>query len=251
MKLKFINLNLWLGGEIFEPMLNFLQQEKADILALQEVHNGQNKDLPQQLRSFSVLKELLGYEYGFFTPTFLKDYLEQTTEQGNAILSRFPINTTEALFYNGQGGIFIEGEVEKYPEMPRALQHAELKVGNKIINVFNTQGVWGYDGFDNPKRLEMGKLIADKVNGKKNVILSGDFNMEANTKSMGQVEQHLQNVFKNELKTSFNMKRKTNLGYATAVVDMVYVSPNIKVLSHECPNIDVSDHLPLVCTFEV
>jgi len=251
MKLKFINLNIWLGGKIFEPMFNFLKTENADILTLQEVQNGQADDLPDQLRSFNLLKEGLGYEYGYFAPCFLNDYLNYKTDRGNAILSRFPIRQKEYWFFDTEYGEFREGDVAKYPVLPRTLQHAEIEVQEKILNVFNTQGIWDRNGLDNPRRLKMGEIIANKIKDKKNVILAGDFNMQANTESMRKIEKYLKNVFKNELTTSFNMRQKTDQGYATAVVDMVYVNPNMKILEHTCPDVDISDHLPLVCTFEV
>lgn len=47
------------------------------------------------------------------------------------------------------------------------------------------------------------------------------------------------------------MKRKTTFGYATAVVDMIFVSGDICVTSKSCPKVDISDHLPLVCEFEI
>jgi endonuclease/exonuclease/phosphatase family metal-dependent hydrolase len=53
-------------------------------------------------------------------------------------------------------------------------------------------------------------------------------------------------VFGEELKTTFNMKHKDNPGYATAAVDMMFISPDIKVSEKACPEVDVSDHLPLV-----
>ena len=47
------------------------------------------------------------------------------------------------------------------------------------------------------------------------------------------------------------MKRKTDPGYAAAVVDMIFISKNIEVISHDCPQVDISDHLPLVCKFNI
>ena len=251
MKLKFVDLNIWLGGKIFEPMFSFLRAENADILTLQEVQNGQSDNLPKQLRSFNLLKDGLGYEYGYFAPCFLNDYLEYKTDRGNAILSHFPIKSRKAWFFDTEYGEFREGDAEKYPILPRTLQHTEIEVHDATLNVFNTQGVWDKDGLDNPRRLRMGEIIADKIKNMDNVILAGDFNMEANTKSIGKIAKYLKNVFEDELTTSFNMRRKTDLGYATAVVDMVFVSPDIKVLNCKCPDVDISDHLPLVCTFEV
>lgn len=47
------------------------------------------------------------------------------------------------------------------------------------------------------------------------------------------------------------MKRKTNKSFAISVVDMIFVSKNIKVIDKNCPNIDITDHLPLICTLEI
>jgi endonuclease/exonuclease/phosphatase family metal-dependent hydrolase len=68
------------------------------------------------------------------------------------------------------------------------------------------------------------------------------------TQSVAKLEEKLTNVFKDERITSFNPKQKdfATTGYAYAVVDMVFVSPNIKVLSHTQPQADVSDHMPQI-----
>ncbi len=47
------------------------------------------------------------------------------------------------------------------------------------------------------------------------------------------------------------MRRKKDPGYATSAVDVVYVSPEIKIISRDCPNVDISDHLPLVATLDI
>ena len=167
MKLKFVDLNIWLGGKIFDPMLNFLKEENPDILTVQEIHNGQENDLPRQLRSFSLLKEKLGYQYAYFAPCLLKDYLDYKTDQGNAIFSRFPISKQESWFFDTPYGEFKEGDVQGYLVMPRTLQHAQIEISNKTINVFNIQGIWGKDGFDSPRRLKMGEFIANKVKNEK------------------------------------------------------------------------------------
>ncbi len=70
------------------------------------------------------------------------------------------------------------------------------------------------------------------------------------TQTIRNIEKHLNNVFKDELSTTFNVKHKDLTrfpGYATAVVDMVFVSSDLQVQSKKCPAVDVSDHLPLVC----
>ena len=97
----------------------------------------------------------------------------------------------------------------------------------------------------------MAKVILEQTKGYKNVIIAGDTNATPNNQAIKDLESKFTNVFKGELTTTFNMKHKTLPGYATAVVDAIFVSPNINVTSHYCPNIDVSDHLPLVAELNI
>ena len=106
------------------------------------------------------------------------------------------------------------------------------------------------DNFSEARR-KMSDTIIKNIQGKDNVILAGDTNAKPTNKAMRAVEDHLTNVFGNDLTTTFNMRRKENPGYATAVVDLMYVSPNIRILDKVCPAVDISDHLPLIATFEI
>lgn len=250
MQFKLVNLNTWLGGELFDSLLNFLRKENADILTLQEAHNGSDLKLPKNERTIKVLKEELEYKYSFFSPFHLAESTEGKVDRGNAILSRFPIRHTCSVYYYRSYGSYSE-EPKNWPLFPRALQHALIQINNKSINVFNAHGVWGMDGKDNKRRLKMSEVILSQIKGKENIILSGDFNVEPNTKTIRNLERYLDNVFKNELKTTFNMKRKTNPVFGNIVVDMVFVSKNIEAVDHFCPQVDVSDHLPLVCIFNL
>jgi endonuclease/exonuclease/phosphatase family metal-dependent hydrolase len=67
---------------------------------------------------------------------------------------------------------------------------------------------------------------------------------------MRAIEEHLTSVFGNSLTTTFNMRRKENPGYATAAVDLMYISNDLRVTGKDCPDVDISDHLPLVVTLE-
>ena len=241
MKIKFICLNLWLGGFLYDAILDFLSKEKPDVIAMQEVFNS----------SLKVLKAELGYKYASFAPAFLEKTKDWQVEWGNAVLSKFPIITTKTTFYDIPYGKNYVPKIKSASRTPRNLQQAVLKADNLKLNIFNTQGIWGTDGRDNKRRLKMGQTIVNEIRGKKNVILAGDFNLSPDTKTVAKIEKHLKNVFKNELTTTFNMKRKTKPGYARAVADMIFVSKEIKVIEHYCPKVDVSDHLPLVCQLEI
>jgi len=251
MKIKFINLNLWAVGAIFDKALDFLIKEKADILALQEVFDGQDSNLQSGFRALNILKEKLDLPYYFYSPAFTDNRKEGRIKSGNAIFSRWPIVSTKTTFIDGSYNDEYIDDPKNYPYVPRNLQQAVIQSNKISLNIFNTQGIWGLDGDDNERRLKMSQDIVNQIKENKNAILAGDFNVKEKTKSIRNIEKYLNNIFKGERTTSFNMKRKTNPGFGTAVVDFIFASPNFKVIDHQCPQIDVSDHLPLVTVLEV
>lgn len=58
-------------------------------------------------------------------------------------------------------------------------------------------------------------------------------------------------VFNDQITSSFNMRHKANPGYASAVVDMLFTSSDVKIVSKSVPEDDVSDHKPLLATIEI
>lgn len=252
MKIKIICLNVWIGGILFDEMVDFLKNENADILLLQEVFNGDHTFEKIQHRTFSELKKILGFEYAHFAPTLIEEAEGKELVQGNAILSKYPVAEVSVTFFdipfgkrNSQGNFHLT---------PRSLQHVVAHVGEKQLHLLNTQGIWGEHGGDTDRRLKMAEHIVREVAQNQPLVLAGDFNVNEKTKTIEKIEQKLTNVFKNTLTTSFNLKRKnlvTDPGYATSVVDMLFVSQDLQVVSKSVPNVDVSDHLPLICEIEL
>lgn len=254
MNLKFISLNLWLGGMLFDSIVDFLKKEDADIVVLQEVNNSHDRKLPNHCRSLESLQAELGYQFVDFAPTFVNKYPWGNITEGNAILSRFPIKSSDASFFDQQFDETPQDPFDpaRFPVTPRNLEHVTLETPAGEVNVFNVQGVWDLDGDHvGPQREKMRDVILREIAGKSNVILAGDTNAKYTNPVMRDIEKQLTNVFDDTLTTSFNMKRKNNPGYATAVVDMIYISPDIKIVDKSCPDVDVSDHLPLVATLEL
>lgn len=237
MQLKILCLNIWHGGKLREPLLEFLKAEDADILMFQEAYD------PKELR--------LDYPHQRFDPNFLQHINGEKHDIGNAVFSKYPIISFDVQFYFEPYGDGYEDRRETYPFFPRNLQHVVIDAKGIQLNVFNTHGIWGEDGEDNERRLKVSDMIIEAIQDKEHVILGGDFNVNEATRSMQNVEKYLTSIFKGERTTSFNMKRKTLPGYATSVVDFIFVSPGIKLISHASPTVDVSDHLPMVATVEI
>lgn len=251
MVVKCISLNLWWGGYLMPAVLDFLRSEDADIVALQEVYDGKSPDLDERYRTLDALGQLQ-YPYYDFAQAFIQDDPVGKIPSGNAILSKLPLISRDVRFLVEPTLPAYKDIPEMWPIEPRVLQYAALDAGNSIINLYNFHGVWDLNG-DNPSeaRQDMVRTISQEVKGKKNVILTGDTNAKSTNPALQPLETSLKSVFGHDLKTTFNMRRKDNPGYATAAVDLMYVSPEINILTKDCPDVDVSDHLPLVVSFEL
>ncbi len=255
MRFKFVSLNLWFGGILLDDVIAFLEKEDADVVVLQEVFQTNDKKLPAHYRTLESLNSRLNYPYQDFAPAVLDAYPWGNILNGNAILSRFPIKEKTVTFFdqtldlNNSRKPF---DPKEFPLTPRNLQHAVLEVADTELNVFNLQGVWDLDGDHvSPQREKMSQTIREQTSGKSHVIVAGDTNARYTNPVMRKLEDNLTNVFSDSLSTTFNMRRKTDPGYASSVVDMIYVSRDITTLASECPDVDISDHLPLVAEFEI
>ncbi|HUS26332.1 MAG TPA: endonuclease/exonuclease/phosphatase family protein [Nevskiaceae bacterium] len=253
MTIKFVTVNIWHGGTLMDNLLAFLQKQKADVLVLQEVYNGTDPSLPPQYRSMQVLKQKLQYAHEYYQP-FYRDFDRShgKAQNGSAILSTYPILHTDTAFVTGEYSETYRDVPGNYQNCPSGLQHAVLDTPEGSMDVYNIHGVWDMDG-DNfsPQRRKMTETILAAITGKQRVLLAGDSNAKTTNKAIIMLEGPLHNVFGQSLPSTFNMRHKDNPGYATAAVDIMFVSSNIKVLAKDCPSVDVSDHLPLTATLEI
>lgn len=254
MTFKHINLNLYEGGLFFDAILDFFEKEKPDVVALQEVFNGTDPTLEENFRSMEVLKDFFrGWDY-FYAPEFMLVRPEGKLEIGNAIFSRFPITHKKVTDFG-----IPYGEFDAFPPQgdfgrhPKNIQCCDVHCEGTTFTICNTHGIWGLDGADTPERLEMSRRIVEMIKDRRNLLISGDFNIKPNTQTITNIEKYLKNVYKNDLTSSFNLKHKDlekHPGYASAVVDMLFVSPDVSVTTQKVATDDVSDHLAFVTEIE-
>lgn len=232
-------------GEI----LDFLEQENADIVVLQEVLASEDPKLPSHYRSLETLQKRLAYPYQEFAPALYDKFQWGVMANGNAVLSKYPITSQTITFFDQKidpDNPRPPFDSQYFPTTPRNLQHVTVATPGGDLNVFNLQGVWDLDGDSaSPQRQKMSDIILREASGKTHVIIAGDTNAKHTNPVMRAIESRYTNVFGDELSTSFNMQRKDNPGYASAVVDMIYVSSDLSIIDKRCPNVDISDHLPL------
>lgn len=251
MKIKILQLNFWHGGELFENIIQFIKTEKPDIITCQEVLNGDVTGVVRALTTLEVMSATFDYLH-VFSPLSLLGR-DPRVEQGLAVLSRFPLAQQETIFFDSPYRYYpMTRDRFDWSDCPSGAVFASIKTPSGDLRVGSVHGIWSTHGRDSKKRdLMIDKLIAE-IDGKERTIVAGDFNMNPDTEAISRLEKNLSNVFGRELTTTFNLKYKPKTGgWNKAVVDMMFVSPDIKVVDHYCPKVDISDHLPMIAVIEV
>jgi endonuclease/exonuclease/phosphatase family metal-dependent hydrolase len=252
--MKIVTLNLWNGGRLFNQAKQFLIDQNADIYFLQEVYDGHVPDLENRLRTRDILQSAFPDYFSAFAPAYLDTRpKEGNIEEGLLLLSRYELTNTQNLFIDVPYGPYDQETTTDFRFFPSNIQKATITVHNQIITLLNIHGPVNNNGTeDTDRRLKMKDTICTHITDYS--ILAGDFNVSPQTQTIRALEEKLTNVFAGELSTSFNIKRKDLIkrpGYATAVVDMIFVTPTIPILKKEHPDVDVSDHLPLIAQLDM
>ncbi len=239
MKIIYLNVE---QGKREAPLLNFIQchAEITDIFCFQEsVTNIYNK-----------IQILLPNFIGFIEE-------KDVTEIGLYSIATF-VNKKHKIknkdrILNGESNLGLSN-------------FSNVKLNLRDVQLINVHGIpLPGDKKDTEGRINQSKEILDFVSiGKTPTIIGGDFNLLPNTKSIKMFESHgfkdLIKGFKIKTTRSNNAwkeSKERNKGNGLLFfgrqnfADYVFVSPELKVNSFEVPNIEVSDHLPLILDFEV
>jgi endonuclease/exonuclease/phosphatase family metal-dependent hydrolase len=203
-----------------------IKNEKADIVALQEVDRGTvrtgRRDLPTELA------KLTGMNFHF-----AKNIDYQGGEYGNAILSRFPILETTNLLYQ-----------KLHPHEQRGLLQAVLDVGGRKLLFLNTH----LDYHENDaQRLLNVKQMKQALNAhpKLPVILCGDFNETPGSRVYKGLSEFLTDTWKQVGKgTGFTFSSSGPFKR----IDYIWLS-KIRPFKTWIPKATASDHLPIVAEF--
>lgn len=257
MQLKFLTLNLWHGGLLMPKTLQFLVDQSADLMTFQEVNESKNVLLAPNFNTNAQLQLKFPAYNLAYDPALTVHYLKEDirTERGNTTLSRYPIHRHELIYFNSQYARLdnpLPGVKPDYRVYPKYMQKSWLAIDEgKELLVINLHGVWDFHGYDTPERLAMSQTILEHADKAKYVIIAGDSNTRYQTKTIGDLLVNYPSVISKIPQTTFNMLRKTDVGYASSPVDILLASRNIRVISSQIAQVDISDHLPIIATLEL
>ncbi|HEY1645391.1 MAG TPA: endonuclease/exonuclease/phosphatase family protein, partial [Candidatus Saccharimonadales bacterium] len=138
--IKLITLNIW-QGRLFRNYPDFLKEEQADIICLQEVYKSDKKIPTLELFSnISTAQEASGLEYSFFSPVHGYKVMGVNVQFGNCILSRTPLENQTAIFTSGEYLEFTDPS--DYVNNIRNAQIASVNIDGQSLTVVNHHGYW-------------------------------------------------------------------------------------------------------------
>lgn len=254
---KFLTLNLCHGGLLMDQLTEFLRVQVPDIMVFQEVNSARVSMAAPHFQSNSHLQRLFPSYFLAYDPGVAINYLKENllVEQGNSTLSRYPIREHQLVYFASHYAQFDSpqpGEKPDYRIFPKFMQLSSLTLPNKKdLLVINLHGVWDFHGDDTPTRLAMTKTILDHAKSSKYVIIAGDSNARYQSQTIRQLMKSYPSVLTPAPVSTFNMTQKSDPGYAQAAVDILLTSPNIQVLESSLPQVDISDHYPIVATLSL
>lgn len=253
MIIKFLTLNTLHGGMVWNNLVGFVRREDPDIAVFQEVYDSHDPDQEKRLRTMEEFrKEFPELKYSVFLPSLFE--ISLNTNRGNAIFSKFPIENPEYYYFNSGYQKIDHRTIGAFQKVPCGMVKGEIKIEDKLVNVYSAHGVWDTHGEDTPARDKMTDIVINNLRGKERIILAGDMNLHTHTNFVKRIERelNLESVFKDLLVSTFNMNYKKEVGgYDKAAVDMIFVSKNIGIQDKYMSMDDVSDHRPLIATLEI
>lgn len=229
--MRIIFLNCW-EGKIENKFLDFVKsyKESTDIFAFIESSSEINNKLKSVLENFHFVEshEKISPDLWFDISIFINNKIKQFQYKVDLIKDK-----------TGGDCVLVNST-----EFDMLVVHGTPMPGDKQ---------------DTPIRLNFSrKIINIAKNGAKPIIIGGDFNLMPDTKSIrGLTEAGFVNLIKKfNIKTTRNRLAwdfyKNEPGFIKQYfADYCFVSKNIKVKSFEVPEVEVSDHLPLILDFEV
>lgn len=265
--MKLISLNVALFEANNSKLVKFLQEQKADIVCLQEVVRETEKTVIRDFVSKEPIDSATSdFRYSFFGPNSVMDKFEMKdfhgrenfsfdlggmAEMGNYIKSKYKIIKCQTIFLENH--FTYTTDHSKWPEEDyRSVLVADLEIGEKQMRILNYHGIWTRGKLGNEKSLEACKRINDlALEAKGEVIISGDFNLFPDTPSMRVFEKNFVSLVDRYKIKSTRPTSNELSGLARNVVDYIWVSKGVKVMNFQVIESDVSDHLPLVLEFVV
>lgn len=201
-----------------------IKEEDPDIIGLNEVYDApvpfletQAKEIGSKIGYYSYFGKAISIKGGYY---------------GNALLSKYPFENIELIQIPDP-----EVKDEEVYYESRSMIHAEIRIDNKIYNVFVS-----HFGLASSEQKNATKTLIENISNLKNVIFMGDLNMEPDNDNIKEIRKYL---------NTLNLENKSFPSHNPNIrIDYIFASKDIKIVDSNAKNIVFSDHLPIYAIIE-
>jgi len=237
-------------------MARFINEQQPDILCIQEVFKPKQAEtlfLDDQFNFLSELKRVGAFEHEYFAPAYGLSIAGKSLEEGQAILSKFPISNQAAP--HTYQHYFNRDEIGEKLHNTRIIQHCLVSFPDgKQMTLGNYQGYLdGPKGIGTEVTIETMQKVRDELKDlPRPMIFCGDFNVWPSSPALKELDDlKLRNLtIENGVKSTLSdMHRAPAEDRAIACCDYILVSDEVVVKSFSVSEEIVSDHKALILKF--
>ena len=232
---RLFNLYNWIDDDdILNKITSFIDVEKPDVINIQEYSSAVNfslKSYPYDHSSLSDGKSSYGLAIFSKLPIVNKGVVVSENSSAIAIFVDVKKDRDTIRFYNIHLKSFkLESELETY----------EQNSSDKILNVF--------DNTFNIQETQSIVISNHIMNSAYKVVLSGDFNNTAYS--------YVYQLLKGDLVDSFDIAGSGfgstyNFKYFPMRIDFILIDDSFRINDFKTFDIDLSDHFPIISTFDL
>lgn len=248
-QIKLVTYNIWHGTHL-EKVIEFLRQERADIVCLQEAGTSGRGQKASEISIFDEIKAALGIP-GVFKNTFWGSEGQGKYNLGNALLTQRPVVDEREFYYERKlTGKVLEGGGKDRYNLPRVLLGQKLVLGERELWVFTGHHTITPEGGVTEHQLAATREVKRFLGDFDEYILCGDMNTPYGNKNYKMLSEGLTDWSEPPTPTLHPTIHK--VGYKGYHVDYVFAKgQGMKHLKTRIPVVAASDHLPVVVELEV
>jgi endonuclease/exonuclease/phosphatase family metal-dependent hydrolase len=264
--MRLISYNIGIKINNSKEVGEFIKEKKADIVAFQEIIRHFDDKVFDQYKSQFHIHEIIKKDlpFYFFGPQWISDGMRKNNklyrdfngfiEQGNEIISKFPIINAVNEYYHQDYRYERDWTNFQTEDHPRSIIIVELNVNEKVLQILNLHGLYSKEKRDSEKSIKQCEYILNAAK-RKNLptIIVGDLNLLPTTKSIQIINKEFRNLIDEyKIKSTIpEFDHGTEIKRGEYVVDYIFVNDKIKVNNFEVIETNISDHLPLILDFEI
>lgn len=234
--LNIFSLNIELDRH-FDRFIPFVNQQKPDVILLQEVLDKDIRHLEKELEMKSV-----------FTPITFWSRDNNIYKLGMATFSSLPITKVQNMYYKGDPDLLPILKPSEAETIPRALLVTDIIKEDKHFCFVNTHFTWTPDGKPTIHQYKDLEILLDSLQKINAFVLCGDFNAPRGTPIFDVLASKYKDNIPSHITTTID-KNLHKAGDLNLMVDGLFSTPEYHIDSIEVVD-GLSDHCGVLARVE-